>query len=59
LTLAHHGAGLTPADVTLPPVQWLVNRYELAVSAGGQYSVLQSYPARAVDDASPLPAKLT
>jgi hypothetical protein len=26
-------------------VQWRVNRYVLAVSTGGQYNVVQSYPA--------------
>lgn len=45
LTLARHGSGLIPAEGALPPVQWRVNRYVLAVSAAGQYSVLQSYPA--------------
>ncbi|MBK6853271.1 MAG: RNA 2',3'-cyclic phosphodiesterase [Burkholderiales bacterium] len=45
LTLARHCAGLVPADPDLAPVQWRVNRYVLAVSAGGQYNVVQSYPA--------------
>lgn len=51
LTLARHASGLVPADVDLPPVQWRVTRYVLAVSAAGQYSVMQSYPARSADEA--------
>lgn len=46
LTLARRSAGLVPVEPdTLAPVQWRVNRYVLAVSAGGQYNVVQSYPA--------------
>jgi 2'-5' RNA ligase len=45
LTLARHGSGLSPVELQLPPVQWRVNRYVLAVSTGGQYNVVQSYPA--------------
>ncbi len=45
LTLARQSSGLVPAELALAPVRWRVNRYVLAVSAGGHYSVVQSYPA--------------
>ncbi|MEY4752009.1 MAG: hypothetical protein RIQ60_4223 [Pseudomonadota bacterium] len=45
LTLARHAEGLTPVDTGLAPLHWRVSRYVLALSAGGHYSVVQSYPA--------------
>jgi 2'-5' RNA ligase len=52
LTLARHASRLVPVEADLLPVRWRVIRYVLAVSAAGQYSVMQSYPARTADDAS-------